>query len=302
MKRNNTMIAAFTLPAAILFVAIFVYPVIRTVFMSFFSIQEITDSFSSWVFNGIGNYKALLANQLYRTSWSNLIKIFFIGGAITLGFSLLMAAILKSGVKFKGFWQAVIYMPNIVSAVAMATMWNQYVFNSTYGFLHNFFDALGMESLAKLQWLSPDMKFTALLVSYCFGTIGHYMLIWLSGMERISPDIYEAAGIDGANKLQQFRYVTMPLLRGIFKTNLTMWAISCSGFFIWSKLFSPVTADEATIVPMIYMYEKLFGSANTDNVTRDAGSAAAIGVMLCMFVVLTFFVVNKSIKNDDIEM
>ena len=296
------MIVAFVVPAAQLFVAIFVYPVIRTVFMSFFSIQEITDSFSSWHFNGFGNYKDLLKNQLYLKSWGNMIKIFFVGGAITLSVSLIMAAILKSGVKFKGFWQAVIYMPNIVSAVAMATMWNQYVFNSTYGFLHNFFDALGLQALADIQWLSPDMKFTALLVSYCFGTIGHYMLIWLSGMERISPDIYEAASIDGADKLQQFRFVTAPLLRGIFKTNLTMWAISCSGFFIWTKLFSPVTADEATIVPMIYMYEKLFGSANTDNVTRDAGSAAAIGVMLCLFVVLTFFVVNKSIKNDDVEM
>ena len=302
MKRNNSMVAAFALPATILFVAIFVYPVIRTVFMSFFSIQEITDSFSSWVFNGIGNYTALLNNQLYRTSWANLFKIFFIGGAITLGFSLMLAAILKMGVKGKGFWQAVIYMPNIISAVAMATMWNQYVFNSTYGFLTNFFSFLGLESLAEIQWLAPDMKFTSLLVSYCFGTIGHYMLIWLSGMERISPDIYEAASIDGATKMQQFRYVTMPLLRGIFKTNLIIWSISCSGFFIWSKLFSPVTADTSTIVPMIYMYEKLFGSANTDNVTRDAGSAAAIGVMLCIFVVVVFNVVNKAIKNDDIEM
>ena len=124
MKRNNSMIVAFVVPAALLFVAIFVYPVIRTVFMSFFSIQEITDSFSSWHFNGFGNYKDLLKNQLYLKSWGNMIKIFFIGGAITLSVSLIMAAILKSGVKFKGFWQAVIYMPNIVSAVAMATMWH----------------------------------------------------------------------------------------------------------------------------------------------------------------------------------
>lgn len=104
MKKNKTMIAAFALPATILFVLIFVYPVIRTVFMSFFSIQEITDSFSSWVFNGIDNYKVLMGNALYRTSWINLLKIFFLGGAITLGVSLLLAAILKSGVKLKGFW------------------------------------------------------------------------------------------------------------------------------------------------------------------------------------------------------
>ena len=173
MKKNKTMIAAFALPATILFVLIFVYPVIRTVFMSFFSIQEITDSFSSWVFNGIDNYKALMGNALYRTSWINLLKIFFLGGAITLGVSLLLAAILKSGVKLKGFWQAVIYMPNIISAVAMATMWIQYVFNSTYGFLPNFFKAIGLESLAKIQWLAPDMKFAALLPLYADLAVRH---------------------------------------------------------------------------------------------------------------------------------
>lgn len=301
MKNNRSMIAAFALPATILFVATFIYPVFRTVFMSFFSIQEITDSFSSWKFNGFGNYVALLGNPLYRKSWSNLLKIFFIGGIITLGISLLLAVILKSGIKGRRFFQAVIYLPNVISAVAMATMWTQYVFNSSYGFLTKFFSAIGLESLAKVQWLSTDNKFWALLISYCFGTIGHYMLIWISGMERIGPDYYEAAALDGASKVQQFRYITFPLLRAILRTNIVMWSINVSGFFIWSKLFSSITADTSTIVPMVYMYEKLFGAANTDAVTRDAGSAASIGVMLCIFIVIIFTTTNKLIKQDDLE-
>lgn len=301
MKKSRSMIAVFALPATILFVCTFVYPVFRTIFMSFFSIQEITDSFSSWKFNGIGNYATLLGNALYRRSWANLFKIFFIGGVVTLGFSLILAVILTSGIKGKGFFQAVIYLPNVISAVAMATMWIQYVFNSSYGFLTNFFSTLGLESLAKIQWLSTDNKFWALLISYCFGTIGHYMLIWVSGIERIGADYYEAATLDGANKIQQFQYITLPLLRGILRTNIIMWSINVSGFFMWSKLFSSVTADTSTIVPMVYMYEKLFGAANTDNVTRDAGSAAAIGVMLCIFIVVIFTMTNKLIKRDDLE-
>lgn len=301
MKRNRSMIIAFAGPATLIFVATFIYPIIRTDVMSFFSIQEITDATDKWKFNGIGNYISLMETPLYRTSWINLFKIFIIGGVITLGASLLLAVILKSGVHGKRFFQAAIYLPNVISAVAMATMWIQYVFNSSYGFLTNLFKALHLDFLADVQWLDADHKFWALLISYCFGMIGHFMLIWVSGIERIGKDYYEAASIDGANKVGQLLYITLPLLKGIFRTNVIMWSISVSGFFIWSKLFSPISADTSTIVPMVYMYDKLFGAENTGDVVRDAGTAAAIGVMLCLFIVLVFTVVNRLIKDDDLE-
>lgn len=301
MKRNRSMIIAFAGPATLIFVATFIYPIIRTIVMSFFSIQEITDATDKWKFDGIGNYISLMETPLYRTSWINLFKIFIIGGVITLGASLLLAVILKSGVHGKRFFQAAIYLPNVISAVAMATMWIQYVFNSSYGFLTNLFKALHLDFLADVQWLDADHKFWALLISYCFGMIGHFMLIWVSGIERIGKDYYEAASIDGANKVGQLLYITLPLLKGIFRTNVIMWSISVSGFFIWSKLFSPISADTSTIVPMVYMYDKLFGAENTGDVVRDAGTAAAIGVMLCLFIVLVFTVVNRLIKDDDLE-
>ena len=301
MKRNRSMIIAFAGPVTLIFVATFIYPIIRTIVMSFFSIQEITDATDKWKFNGIGNYISLMETPLYRTSWINLFKIFIIGGVITLGASLLLAVILKSGVHGKRFFQAAIYLPNVISAVAMATMWIQYVFNSSYGFLTNLFKALHLDFLADVQWLDADHKFWALLISYCFGMIGHFMLIWVSGIERIGKDYYEAASIDGANKVGQLLYITLPLLKGIFRTNVIMWSISVSGFFIWSKLFSPISADTSTIVPMVYMYDKLFGAENTGDVVRDAGTAAAIGVMLCLFIVLVFTVVNRLIKDDDLE-
>ncbi len=301
MKRNRSMIAAFAIPATLIFVATFIYPIVRTIIMSFFSIQEITDPSSKWTFTGIGNYIGLLEVPLYRTSWENLFKIFVIGGVITLGLSLLLAVVLKSGVRGKGFFQSAIYLPNVISAVAMATMWIQYVFNSSYGLLTNLFEALHLDPLAKIQWLDADHKFWALLLSYCFGMIGHFMLIWISGIERIGQDYYEAAALDGASRTQQFLHITMPLLKGICRTNIIMWAISVSGFFIWSRLFSPISADTSTIVPMVYMYEKLFGVETTGEVVRDAGMAAAIGVMLCMFIVAVFTIVNRLIKDDDLE-
>ena len=131
-KRNRSMILTFVIPGTVLFVGGFVYPIIRTVIMSFFAIEEITDPVSKWSFYGLGNYLGLFRTGLFQQAMRNILNIWAIGAALTLGISLLLAVILTGGVKGKDFFQAVIYLPNVISAVAMATMWIQYVFNSSY--------------------------------------------------------------------------------------------------------------------------------------------------------------------------
>lgn len=300
MKKNKKMIVCFLAPAVILFLLVFLYPICRTVLMSFFNIAGVTDSMSKWQFTGLENYITLFKTTLFRTSMWNLFRIWLFGGIIVLSLALLFAAIITSGIRGKKFFRAIIYMPNIVSAVALATMWLQAVYSPQFGLLKSFFKALGWESMAKVQWLDSGHKFGALLFAYCFGMVGYHMLIWSSGIERIGSDYYEAATIDGANKLNQFFYITVPLLKGVFKTNVTMWSVSSVGFFVWSQLFSTVTADNQTITPMVYMYIQMFGAGNTVT-ERNAGAAAAIGVVLCVCVVLIFTVINRVIRDDDLE-
>lgn len=300
MKKNKAMMFCFMAPAMLLFALIFVYPIIRTVLMSFFKIDGVTDKMSMWHFTGLDNYIKLLETTLFKTSMWNLFRIWLVGGIIVMSLALLFAVILTSGIRFKKFFRAVIYLPNVVSAVALATMWLQSVYSPQFGHLMNFFTAIGWESAAKIQWLDADHKFWALLFAYCFGMVGYHMLIFASGIERISEDYYEAATLDGANKVKQFFYITLPLLKGIIRTNITMWSVSCVGFFVWSQLFSTVTADNQTIVPMVYMYLQMFGAGNTVT-ERNAGLAAAIGVILSIFVVIIFTVANKALDDKDIE-
>ena len=216
-----------------------------------------------WKFVGFGNYTKLMSTSLFKTSFFNLFRIWLIGGLVVMSLSLLFAVILTSGIRGKKFFRAIIYMP-------------------------------------KIQFLDNDHKFWALLFAYCFGMVGYHMLIWLSGIERISPEYYEAATIDGATKPAQFRYMTLPLLKGVFKTNITMWSVSSVGFFVWSQLFSTVTADTQTITPYVYMYMQIFGGGNTVT-ERNAGLGAAIGVLLSVCVVIVFTICNRVIKDDDLE-
>lgn len=300
MKKNKTMIVVFLTPAVLLFLGVFLYPIVRTIIMSLFKIEGVTDPMSKWSFVGLDNYIKLFNTSLFRTSFYNLFRIWLIGGLIVLSLSLLFAVILTSGIRGKKLFRAIIYMPNIVSAVALATMWLQYVYSPQFGLVKNVLKALGLEELSRVQLLDTDHKFWSLLIAYCFGMVGYHMLIWLSGIERISPEFYEAATIDGANKLNQFRYMTLPLLKGVFKTNLTMWTVSSVGFFVWSQLFSNVTADTQTITPYVYMYMQIFGGGNTVT-ERNSGLGAAIGVLLSICVVVVFTICNKAIRDDDLE-
>lgn len=300
MKKNRGMIVAFLAPAVIIFLMVFLYPIVRTVVMSLFKIDSVTATMDTWQFVGIENYTRLFTTDIFVSAMKNIGKIWLLGGIIVMLVSLLFGVILTSGIKGKKIFRAIIYLPNIVSAVALATMWLQYVYSPQFGLLKSFFEFLGMDELAQTQWTAPENVFWALLFAYCFGMIGYHMLIWMSGIERINPELYESATIDGANRIQQFRYMTLPLLKGVFKTNVTMWTVSTAAFFVWPQLFSSVTANNATIVPVQYMYMNIFGAGNAVT-ERNAGYGAAIGIILCVCVVLVFTICNALVKDDDLE-
>ena len=296
MKKNKTMIICFILPCLLTLFIMYLYPVARTLIMSFFRIESVTSDVSTWSFYGLGNYSRIFGSPTYRVSMWNMLRIWLVGGIFTLSFSLLFAVILTSGIRFKKFFRAAIYLPNVISAVALATMWIQYVYNNDYGMLNKLLGALGLNGV---KWLGTDTKFWAMLFAFIFGAVGYYMLIFISGIERIPQDLYEAATNDGANKVQQFGKITMPLLKGITKTNITFWSVHTTTFFLWSKMFSPVDTEASTIVPVVYLYDTVFGGKG--NANRDAGAGAAVGVVLALIIVVVYFVMNRLLKDDDLE-
>lgn len=300
MRKSRTMIIVFLTPALIFFGTVFLYPIVRTAVMSLFYVENLTSGMSEWTFVGVENYVRLGQTSLFRTSMWNLFRIWAIGGAVVLGLGLMFAMVLNSGIRFKRFYRAVIYLPNIISAVALATMWIQYVYNTRFGLLTNFFKTIGLDAVAATEWTAPGNKFWALLFAYSFGMVGYHMLIFSSGIEKIPAEYYEASAIDGATILGQFRHITWPLLKGVTKTNITMWSISSVGFFVWSQLFSTVTTDVDTISPMVYLYNQVFSAGNAVT-ERNAGLGAAVGITLGILVVLVFVAVNTLIRDDEME-
>ena len=296
MRKNKAMIFWFCLPTLLSLLVMFVYPVCRTVVMSFFQVESVTATVSEWSFNGLGNYFKIFGSASFITSMQNMLLIWLVGGVFTLAIAMLMAVVVTSGIRGKKFFRAAIYMPNIISAVALATMWIQYIFNYDYGMLNTIVQFLGGD---KIKWLGTDLKFWAMTGSFIFGSVGYYMLIYISGIEGIPQDLYEAATIDGADKGTQFFSITLPLLKGVIKTSITFWSINATTFFLWSKMFSPIDTESSTIVPVIYLYDMVFGGKGIT--TRDAGAGAAVGVVLTLIIIAVYLVTERLFKGSDLE-
>lgn len=297
--RERFFMVGYLGPAVLCFLIIFAYPLIRTILMSFFVIPGISSPVSEWKFAGLDNYIGMFRNGVFLASLNNIWRIWLIGGALTLAIALFYAVILASGVKGKKFWRSAIYLPNTVNAVALATMWLQYVFQNKFGLLKTLFTSLGWTSLAKINWTSPKYLFWGMLLSYVFGSVGYFMLIFLAGIERIPSDLYESARIDGAGAWVQFTRITFPLIRDVFRTALTLWTIGAVNFFTWAKMFS-TRISTITVTPVYFLYDKVFGGSGTASAI-DAGGGAAVGVMIAVIVLIVHIAINRLLKEEVYE-
>jgi len=302
LKTNRPVIIVFLGPAVLCYVLVFLYPTLRTLVMGFFAVESVSDPVSKWVFSGLANYIKLFRTSIFIQSLKNIGRLWFFGGLGVMFLALIFAVALTGNLKGTGFFRSAIYLPNVVSAVAMGTMWLNYVYNTEYGLLHNVLGALGFEAASQTLWTGPGLRFWSMLVAYSFGMVGYHMLIFISGIEHIPGDYYEAAYIEGAGAVRRFFLVTAPFIRGVTRTNIVMWTVFTVGFFVWGQLFSPVNLSYDTVAPVNYMYQLVFGASSSAVTVRDSGSGAAIGVILMLTVIVVFFATNLIVRNDDTEV
>lgn len=302
-KGERKMIVAFILPIVLVYLCVFLYPTIRTGYMSFFELSSLSSASDTWKFTNIQNYTGLLKNPLFVISFKNMLKILVIGGGAVFILSLFFANVMVGKFKGKKFWRAMVYLPNIITPIALVTMWTQYIFNNQFGLLKSIFSFLHLDKLAAIPWTSNEMSFWSMLIAFCFGSVGYYMVLFMAAMEQIPLDFYEYASIAGASKRQTFFKITLPLLKDTMKTALTFWSVGAINFFLWARVFSSNPMETSTIVPASYMFSLVFGAAQSSsaNAAIKVGSGAAIGVIITLCVILVYTVVNLIMGKEKYE-
>jgi len=299
-KRKDTRFIIMCLtPAMLCIVFLFAYPVLRTGLMSFHTMDSFTDGFDKWAFVGSQNYSNAWKMPLFSRSFVNLLLIWVAGGLVTLSVSLFYAVVISSGVKAKAFWRSIVYLPNIISMVALAAMWTQYIYNTNFGLLTSVFRALGLNTLAGILWTDEKNIFWSMVFSFCFGCVGYYLLIFLAGIDRIPQEIYESAYIDGAGRIRSFFSITLPLLRGIIRTGVALWTITTANFFVWSLIYTR-NLTGSTAVPGVLMYNLIFGS-RINAVILDPGAGAVVGVLVTLSVMAAYGALNLFFPERRLE-
>lgn len=296
MKRKvsskKLFIGCSIIPAIILFVVFMVIPTINVFWMSLFKWGGLT---SKKNFVGFDNFKILLEDQNFLSSFKNTLLILVVVTLITLVLAIIIAAVLsRENVKFKNFFRVIFYLPNILSVVVISAIFSA-ILDPNEGIINATLDFLSLESL-KRMWLGDhEVVIWCIIFAMIWQAVGYYMVMYMSSMCSIPESLYEAAELEGASKITQFFKITLPLIWNVIRTTLTFFIISTINLsFLFVKVMTGGGPDGASEVFLSYMYKQAYSNS-------AYGYGMAIGVVIFLFSFGLSFVINKATKRDVIE-
>jgi ABC-type sugar transport system permease subunit len=240
------------LPAVLFFSVFVLYPVGNAFYVSLTS----WDLVSAPRFIGLRNYERLLTDRNFLHSAGMTIYYSFVLLIFELPISLGLAVLIDRRIKGRGFYQAVIFAPAVLTMVVVAMLW-RVALAPVGGLLEAFTAPFG---IAGVQWLNDrNLAMPAAIVVSLWKNVGYYMIIFLSGLQAIPAMYYEAARLDGAGRWALFRYITLPLLRP-FLLFVVVVSITraAQAFSLFYALTNGGPADATKVLPYL-IYDTAFG-------------------------------------------
>jgi multiple sugar transport system permease protein len=231
-----------------------------------------------WV--GLSNYERMIDDPRFYTSLKVTFTYVFVSVPLQLIFALALALVLDRGVRGLAFYRSVFYLPSLLGAsVAIAVLWRQMF--GTNGLVNQALAFVGISDAP--GWVSDPDTALGTIVLLNVWTFGAPMVIFLAGLRQIPHSYYEAASLDGANKVRQFVSITLPLLSPIIFFNLVLQTIGAFQNFTQAFVVSGGTGGPAdsTLFYTLYLYQRGFGNF-------DMGYASALAwVLVLIIAVLT---------------
>ncbi len=244
-------IALFLLPGFVLFLVFIIYPIFRSVYYSTFNWNGLGPAVN---FVGLDNFKGILTDKIFMKAVGNCLLIVVLSLVIQLPISLGLAIMVGRDLPGRAFFRAVFFMPYVLSEVITAIIWLG-LFNPDpqRGFINALLVLIpGVKAQAFLG--DTNVVLGCIFVVLTWKYFGLHMLLYLAGLQNIPREIEEAALIDGANRWQLIRHVTIPLLASTIRTTIQLSVLGSLTQFnlIWIMTKGgPVNASESMAT---YMY------------------------------------------------
>lgn len=271
------------LPNILGFFMFMLIPVVATFVLSFTKYDMLTKP----KFIGLGNYIELIHDPIVWQVTGNTILYTALTVPVGMGLSLLLAVALDQEIKLKRFYRAAFFLPSITSMVVISIVW-QWIYNPEFGLL-NF--GLSLLGLPKGKWLtSASTSLASIAAVGIWKRLGYDMILFLSGLQGISATYYEAAELDGASKLQRFRYITIPMLKPTTFFVFIMAIINSFQVFDQVMLMTSGGPGRSSSVLVHYLYQNAFQYFKL-------GYACAIAYLLFAIVMIITAINLKMEKN-----
>ncbi|WP_029505336.1 carbohydrate ABC transporter permease [Lachnoclostridium phytofermentans] len=290
--RNKLAIILFISPALLLFTAILLIPICQTFYYSLCDWNALT----SPKFVAFDNFKRLfIKDKIMRTALKNSL-FFMLFSAITqqiLG--LILAGILTNIKRGRNLFKNIYYLPAVLSSAALGLLWS-FLFNPKMG-INQILAFLGVEGPL---WLMDTKGFIVLpMWVIAFVALWQYtgttMMLYMAQISGVSKSLYEASYIDGASKFKSFFTITLPLIKPMIATTLSLNCIGSLKFFDLVYNMTQGGPNHRTDVLATHLYNEGFQYFKY-------GYANAIGVVLLLMCFLITVVINRSIKIKNYEM
>lgn len=276
------------------FFLFYLYPIIRTLMLSFtdktiFGMSTSYVKFDNYIY-------ALTKDQLFFKSIKQSLIFAFFSGVFVLITSLILAMLLNSKVKYIGVFRTIYFLPFIIPSFAIGAVYKN-LFNPTTGLINKMLSFFGVDN-APLWYISPDSALLTMIIISSLG-FGVKMLVFLAGLQGIPKQYYEVAEIEGASKFKQFFKITLPLISPMLFFNIIM--VTIDGLKSFSLAFVMGNGQgwpsNSTLLFPIYMFMTAF------NMPFRLGYGAAMAwIFFVIILILTglHFLLSKLYVEKDI--
>ena len=232
-------------------------------------------------FCGLENYRIVLHNRAFLLAVKNTLRFLLVCLPLLLGISLVLAFLLHA-------WQmafhqklrllkAAYLVPMAIPAASLVLLWK--LMFDKHGFVNGILHLCGIHAI---DWMNTGAAFFVLVFSYIWKNLGYTMVLWLAGLSSISPDLYEAAEMDGAGRMTQFFKITLPLIRPLIFTIVVLSFLNSFKVFREAYLVAGNYPQED-----MYLLQHLFNNWFTDlSVDKMAAGSVLLALVITVFVLL----------------
>ena len=287
MKKSKILPYLLLLPCFLVVIILYGYPMVLTFINSFNRVNLLTGSSD---FIGLANYKAIFNDPQFYKSLSVTVKYTIITVFLKIFLGFLLAYLLSSNIFAKKQFRFLVLIPWAIPQVAVSTLW-KWILDGRYGYINYFFMKLGITKSPILFLSDPKIAlYCAAFVDAWLG-ISFVSMMFLAALEQIPTSLYEAAEIDGANKIRQFFDITLPGIKHTFVTILilvTIWTFNSFNVIYVLTQGGPMRSTETLIIKI---YQEAFSRFNI-------GASSALTMIVVVILSLMTFIYSRRLLNE----